>query len=78
MLTILFISLLILISIGVPIGFAIGISTVLSLILGGEISAMLAIQRMYASVDSFPLLAVPLFMLAGTIMERGGVDNPAG
>jgi tripartite ATP-independent transporter DctM subunit len=36
-------------------------------------SDMVAIQRMFSGLDSFPLLAVPLFVLAGTIMAGGGV-----
>lgn len=36
-------------------------------------SDMVAIQRMFSGLDSFPLLAVPLFVLAGTVMASGGV-----
>lgn len=36
---------------------------------------MLAVQRLYAGADSFPLLAVPLFMLAGELMSAGGISR---
>jgi len=63
---------------GVPVAYALGI-TVLT-ILGTErgwtnIPFGMVAQRMLYGVDSFPLLAIPLFLLAGRIMNEGGVTN---
>ncbi|MDR2588541.1 MAG: TRAP transporter large permease [Spirochaetales bacterium] len=60
----------------VPIGFALGVATSASMILGGSnMSLALIPQRMVAGVNSFPLLAIPFFMMAGAVMERGGVSK---
>ncbi|XHB99542.1 TRAP transporter large permease [Nitratireductor sp. ac15] len=57
---------------GVPIAFAIAaISAVY--IIGSSMPLMVIGQRMVSGADSFPLLAAPLFMLAGTIMNSGGI-----
>jgi C4-dicarboxylate transporter DctM subunit len=62
--------------INVPIGFALGIATVASMVLGGSsMSLALIPQRMVAGVNTFPLLAIPFFMMAGAVMERGGVSK---
>lgn len=64
-----------LLALRVPVAFGIGISTALTLLL--SISPMPAIttvaQRMTTGVDSFPLLAIPLFILAGDLMNQGGI-----
>ncbi|WP_461209147.1 TRAP transporter large permease [Desulfocurvus sp. DL9XJH121] len=59
----------------VPMAVAIGAATVAGIVLSGDASLMLAAQRMYAGADSFPLMAVPLFMLAGQLMEAGGLSR---
>ena len=72
---VLIISFIILISIGVPIAYSIGISGILTMlvsILPVPAFTTLA-QRMAGSLDSFALLAIPFFVLAGQIMNRGGI-----
>ncbi len=61
--------------INVPIGFALGMAALASLIASGSMPMVLIPQRMVAGANSFPLLAIPFFMLAGAIMERGGVSR---
>ncbi len=61
--------------INVPIGFALGMASLASLIVSGTMPINMIPQRMVAGVNSFPLLAIPFFMLAGAIMERGGVSK---
>ena len=58
----------------VPIGISLGISCIVAFVsgLGSNMISMLA-QSMVSSVDSFSLLAVPFFMLVGSLMERGGI-----
>ncbi|MGC8719227.1 MAG: TRAP transporter large permease [Thermodesulforhabdaceae bacterium] len=58
-----------------PIGIAIGVSSLAVFFIKTDISSLIFIQRLYAGVDSFPLLAVPLFMYAGFIMEAGGISK---
>jgi C4-dicarboxylate transporter DctM subunit len=71
---ILFGGLALLILLRVPIGFALGISGVLTLLYTkGSFLAMA--QTYYDAVDSFPLMAIPLFFLAGSIMEMGGISR---
>ncbi|MDD3134385.1 MAG: TRAP transporter large permease [Synergistales bacterium] len=59
----------------VPIGFALGMAALASLIASGSMPIAMIPQRMVAGANSFPLLAIPFFMLAGAIMERGGVSR---
>ena len=57
---------------GMPLAFALGFSALLALPLGGVDLNMLP-QRMMHSINAFPLMAIPLFMLAGELMLRGGL-----
>jgi tripartite ATP-independent transporter DctM subunit len=57
---------------GMPLAFALGVGAALGLAYGEFPSDVLA-QRMLYAVDSFPLVAVPLFMLAGELMVKGGI-----
>ncbi|WP_116133975.1 TRAP transporter large permease [Tropicimonas sp. IMCC34043] len=61
--------------VGVPIAFAIGISATLTFLLfmGFEQSIFIVAQQMASGLDSFTLLAIPFFILAGNIMNRGGI-----
>ncbi|SDK65198.1 TRAP transporter large permease [Billgrantia gudaonensis] len=61
--------------INIPIGFAMGIATLASLTASGMMPIEMLPQRMVAGINSFPLLAIPLFMMAGAIMERGGISR---
>lgn len=68
-------SFLLLLLIGVPIAFAMGIGSIIGLITGTDVPIALIAQRMFVGVDSFTLLAIPLFMLAGQFMENGGISR---
>lgn len=75
MLSILLTVLVIAFIINVPIGFAMGLAVLVSLLSSGTMPVQMLPQRMVAGINSFPLLAIPLFMLAGAIMERGGISR---
>jgi len=75
LLIVLVISFLLLITIGVPIAFAMGASSLLSLFADGGLGLALIPQRMFTGINSFALLAIPLFVLAGSIMEHGGISR---
>ncbi len=72
---ILLISLLVLFAINTPIALAIGGASVLTLIIQGDFPLMMIAQRMFSGTDSFHLMAVPLFMFAGVLMEAGGISR---
>lgn len=57
----------------VPVAFALAASAVTWLVLESPIPLTIVVQRMASGLDSFPLLAIPLFVLAGTVMNRAGL-----
>lgn len=71
-LTITFITLFV---VGIPIAISIALSSLATILLitPGDIAVFTAAQKMAASLDSFSLIAVPFFILSGTIMNRGGL-----
>ncbi|WP_409176237.1 TRAP transporter large permease [Brevibacillus fortis] len=72
--TILFLTLLVLLILNVPIGVALGLSVVVVFMLEGNIPLLVVIQKMFNGTDSFPLMAIPFFLLAGKLMETGGIS----
>jgi tripartite ATP-independent transporter DctM subunit len=74
---ILVLSFVILLAIGVPVAWSIGISSVLTILASiDSLAAFTTVaQRMATGLDSFSLLAIPLFILAGQIMNQGGIAN---
>ncbi len=80
---ILFGSFAVMLAIGVPITFAIGLSSLLSIITALPPDAAISVisQKMTVGLDGFTLLAIPFFVLAGNIMNTGGIArrlvNPA-
>lgn len=59
---------------GLPIGFGLALAS-LGAILTSSYPITVFAQRMFAAVDSFPLMAIPLFMLAGALMSYGGITR---
>src|SRR5690554_7325174 len=74
---VLVLSFVILLVIGVPIAFSIGISGILTMLVGIDIIPALTTfsHRMATGLDSFALLAIPFFILAGNIMNSGGIRS---
>lgn len=72
---VLFGSLGLLLLLSVPIGIAIGMSTLVTIIYSGSMPLDYLAQGLITSIDSFPLLAVPFFILAGEIMGKGGLSD---
>lgn len=72
---VLFISFIGLLAYGVPVAYSIGISTTLTLLLNIVFmpATTTAAQRMTTGIDNFALLAIPFFILAGELMNRGGI-----
>jgi C4-dicarboxylate transporter DctM subunit len=67
-----FIALLLL---GMPIAFALGGAALAYLLIKGGLSLTLLVQTTFAGMASFPLLAIPLFMLAGALMNESGITK---
>lgn len=72
---ILFAMLIFLFCLNVPIAVAVGLSAVIAFVIDGNMNMILITQRLYAGADSFPLMAVPLFMIAGQLMGAGGISK---
>jgi tripartite ATP-independent transporter DctM subunit len=73
-LLVLIVSFVVLLALNVPVAFAIGLATVAAVFAVGDLPALLLVaQRMATGIDSFALLAIPFFILAGLLMGRGGI-----
>jgi len=72
-LPLLFGALFIMLAVGVPVGFAIGGATMLSLFFTTNQSLIITGQYNYSGIFSFTVMAIPFFMLAGTAMSTGGI-----
>ena len=68
MLPILFISFAVMLAIAVPIAFAMAGSAMVALVWQAQVPLVLVLQRIYAGSDSFPLMAIPFFIIAGELM----------
>ncbi len=75
MIIILFASFAVLMAVGVPVAFTLAISTWLAVILGSNYPQIVVIKEMFSGVDSFPLLAVPFFILAAELMTGGALTH---
>ena len=64
----------ILLLLGIPISFSLAIASVIGLFVTG-IPIEMFIQQTAAGINSFPFLAIPFFILAGNLMETGGIAN---
>src|SRR5260370_13056101 len=64
--------LLVLMLAGVPDALAMIVASLAYVMISGTVPDFVVIHRMYGGVDSFPLLAVPFFILAGDLMNSAG------
>ncbi|MFC0471130.1 TRAP transporter large permease [Halalkalibacter kiskunsagensis] len=65
----------ILLLLSVPIGISLGIATLITIIYSGSLPLEFLAKELVTSLDSFPLMAVPFFILAGEIMGKGGISD---
>jgi C4-dicarboxylate transporter DctM subunit len=66
---------ILLMALGTPIAFAIGIASILTIVAAGNLPLLLVPHRLFTQLDSFTLLAVPFFILTGYLMESGGIST---
>lgn len=72
---ILVVTLFALLFLGVPVAFALAGATLFAIVFFTDMSSFVVGQQMFSALDSFPLLAIPLFILAGKLMETGGISS---
>ena len=75
LLALLFLALFGLLLIGAPVAVALALSSLLFVLVEGKVPDIVVMHRMINGVDSFPLLAVPFFILAGNLMNTAGITN---
>jgi len=68
-----FASLFLLILVGVPVGYAIGGATMLALYFCTNLDMVITAQYCFSGINSFTILSIPFFMLAGSVMSTGGI-----
>jgi tripartite ATP-independent transporter DctM subunit len=73
--TVFVVSLLAAMAVGLPIAFALLICAMALMVAQGQIDATILSQKLLEGVDSFPLLAIPFFILAGELMNAGGISK---
>jgi C4-dicarboxylate transporter DctM subunit len=64
-----------LVVIGVPIALSLGLSSMIALLIFSHVPVMILVQKSFASIDTFTLMAIPFFILAGNMMSSGGVSQ---
>ncbi len=75
MIAVMFIVFIVLTLVSVPIAFVLGLSSMTWVSFSSFVPMVMLPQRMYAGLDSFTLIAIPLFILAGKLMASGGISQ---
>jgi len=75
MTVVLIVAFLILLLIGVPVAIAMGLAALIALLFGSDVPLIILVQKAFTSIDTFTLMAIPFFILAGTIMTYGGISR---
>ena len=76
MVLVLFLSLAVFVIIGVPVAYAIVLSSVAAILsMGGSMPLTLIVQKIFTGIDSFPLMCIPFFVLAGEFMSGGNISQ---
>ena len=68
-------ALLVFFSLSIPVAVAIGLAAIVGVAFFSPLPLLVVPQKIFTSIDSFPLLAVPFFILAGNLMTHGGVSR---
>lgn len=73
--TLMVLAFIVLVVLNVPIAFSMASATILALFVGGNVPLQMVPQKMASGIESFPFLAIPLFILTGGFMETGGISR---
>jgi tripartite ATP-independent transporter DctM subunit len=65
----------VLLGIAAPVSIAMGLASAIAILWGGKAPINTIVTQMVAGMDSFPLMAIPFFILAGELMERAGISE---
>jgi tripartite ATP-independent transporter DctM subunit len=71
----LLIAFVLLLLIATPVSFGMGLATVIAILWQGKVPLNTVVTQMVSGMDSFPLMAIPFFILAGELMERAGISE---
>ncbi|MBU1295607.1 MAG: TRAP transporter large permease [Gammaproteobacteria bacterium] len=69
-----FLSMLVLVAFNIPLALSIAFACIVAFVFFADMPTFVTVQRMFTGIDSFPLMSIPFFLLAGKIMEKGGVS----
>jgi tripartite ATP-independent transporter DctM subunit len=69
------VSMLVFFALSVPVAVSIGLGGMLGVAWDGKMTWLVVAQQIYASLDKYPLVAVPFFIMAGNLMEAGGISE---
>jgi tripartite ATP-independent transporter DctM subunit len=69
----LFIAFFVTVLLGVPVAFCLGLAALAFLLITGKESLLIIPTLMFSGIDSFPLMAIPFFIMAGDLAERSGI-----
>lgn len=69
------VSMLLFFALSVPVAVSIGLASMLGVAYDGQMTWLVIAQQIYAALDKYPLVAVPFFILAGNLMEAGGISE---
>lgn len=72
---IMLVSMLLFFVLTVPVAIAVGLANMAGVAWEGRMTFLVIAQQLYAALDKYPLVAVPFFILAGNLMESGGMSN---
>jgi C4-dicarboxylate transporter DctM subunit len=75
MITPLILCFIVLLTAAAPVSVAMGLAAAIAILWGGKVPINTVVTQMVAGMDSFPLMAIPFFILAGELMERAGISE---
>jgi C4-dicarboxylate transporter DctM subunit len=75
MITPLILCFVVLLTAAAPVSVAMGLAAAIAILWGGKVPINTVVTQMVAGMDSFPLMAIPFFILAGELMERAGISE---
>jgi tripartite ATP-independent transporter DctM subunit len=61
-------------ALGIPIAISVALAALLALVLFTNVPIIVFAQQLFVALDKYPLVAIPLFIFAGNLMERGGIS----
>jgi C4-dicarboxylate transporter, DctM subunit len=73
--TVLILAILLLLALTIPVAVSVGLVGMLAILLDSRMSLLAVPQQLFIGIDKYPLAAIPFFILAGNLMESGGISR---